>query len=193
MAGLATLAESLSPPTRERLFELGMSFARGEEDATAYHGPFAASHPLSLFRIDLGTGNLPLAGLRLASVTCRDDQAPQVDRLGISIMSSADDRTVHDVATALCWLPVSSNLTSPTVLIGHPHSAVRALAASRWARIPEHRDERIGQRLARDSAAIVRRTMAEALGESDLPAPDVLDLLLKDHRYSVRRLARRTT
>ncbi|MGI5154110.1 HEAT repeat domain-containing protein [Microbispora sp. CA-102843] len=191
MVALGALAGSLSSPTRDRLFDMAVWFAKGEENSTAYDGPLTPTHPLSLFRIDLGKTNLAACGLQLASITCRIDQAPQVDAIGISLMSSADDQTVQAIARALCRLPTNSALTSPAMLIGHPHPAVRALAAYRWAKQPEQRDERIGQRLAHDKAAIVRLTLADTLGESDAPAPELLHALVKDRQYSVRRLARR--
>ncbi|MED7930369.1 hypothetical protein SMD20_39495 [Nonomuraea sp. LP-02] len=191
MAALDALAESLSASTRQRLFEMAMSFARGEEDATAHDGPFAPTHPLSLFRIDFGRSNLAVCGVELASTTCSIEQALQVEAVGLGLLSSGDEKAVCAVVRALYWLPQHPDLASPAALVGHPQPAVRALAASRWVRTPGRRDEQIGRRLACDSAVIVRRTLADDLGRSEVPASDVLQLLSEDRRHTVRRLARR--
>lgn len=191
MMALDALAEALSASTRERLFEMAMSFARGEEDATAHDGPFAPTHPLSLFRIDLGRTNLAVCGVELASTTCNIEQTLQVEAAGLGLLNSGDEKTVSAVARALYWLPQHPDLTPPAALVGHPHPAIRALAASRWVRSPGRRDEQIGRRLACDSAVIVRRTLADDLGRSEVPTSDVLQLLSEDRRHTVRRLARR--
>lgn len=191
MVALDALAETLSASTQERLFEMAMSFARGEEDATAHDGTFTPTHPLSLFRIDLGQTNLAVCGVELATTTCSIEQALQVEAAGLGLMNSSEEETVGAVARALYWLPQSPDLTSPAALVGHPHPAVRALAASRWVRSPGRRDEQIGMRLALDSAVIVRRTLADDLGRSDMSAPDVLQVLSEDRQHTVRRLARR--
>ncbi|MBG0830028.1 hypothetical protein HS041_19860 [Planomonospora sp. ID67723] len=190
LTALTVLADSLSAETREHLFEAAISFAKGGEDGAAQNGPFAdSSHPLSLFRFTMGDTRLAVPGLQLASALCGSDRASEVEALGIALLVNADEVTARTVAAALSWLPPHAALTPPAMLIAHPHSSVRALAAVRWAASTAQRSLEIGLRLAEDRSAIVRRTLASTLSKAEVPAPEVQQVLASDRRYSVRRLS----
>lgn len=192
LAALRILSDVTSSALRAQLFEAGIAFGRGDEDGSALDHEFGEpAHPLSNFRISFGETSLAIPGLHLAAVTCTAHEAEQVENLAFNLLGSGNDAVVHGATLALLWLPDHSSAVPAHVLVVHPRSDVRALAAIRWVR-QSPRDTDLGLRLAHDIAP-VRRALASAISTNinqttDGPLVTICDALRADPRQSVRRL-----
>ncbi|MGW7414152.1 hypothetical protein [Streptomyces sp. NPDC054863] len=153
------------------------------------------SHPLSSFKVNLGSPSLQAHGLRLAGTAATEEEDQRwVREQAIGMLRSADASQVHLAALTLNELPTGvTNDIDPGLLAAHAHPAVRMLSAVLSMRHPQ-RHLATALRLAEDADVDVRRTLAEAsataLSEEHPAVDQVLRLLRQDLRHSVRRAAR---
>lgn len=190
LAAARNVVFDLDQPDRDVLFEQAMRIARGDfPPSRADREGLLSNHPLSRFRITLGTGDLRAAGLELAArMVGAPEQAEAVQQVAVPLLRQGDVRTVQQVAAALSWLPRDQLTLDMRLLASHPHAGLRTLAAIRWAQDPAS-DPELGLVLVRDPDPHVRRLLAEALSENPAPpeAQPARETLRQDVRRSVRR------
>lgn len=114
----------------------------------------------------------------------------------VELLRSDEAIDIQEAALALNRLPreVTGDIDAPA-LAGHSHISVRQLSAVLCMQHPQRFADTMA-RLAADSSARVRRTLAEvaaAHSASDAPpaVAELLDRLGKDPRHSVRTMAHR--
>jgi len=199
LAAVPSLLLSLGEATRQALFDDVIPFGRGEHDEVTLGLDLGPRHPLSPVQFNLGPSSLIPAGL-LAASTCAMTQASQADvaQRAIAELRSRGPAELHDLVGALATLPSTALQSYLPLLVRDDRPDLRALAAIGWTQAPA--EPTIGQVLARDRAAIVRRTLAANLHAVATTAQDddqrwpawseILELLREDVRASVRQLAR---
>lgn len=181
-----------SPRTAtHEVFAAAQVFALGTYDRSRYDELMGSSHPLSTFKINLGSGSLRAAGLRLAgsSAVTTEDQAWSRDR-AVGMLRSDEPSEVNAAALTLNELPQEiTDKIDADLLAAHEHRSVRQLSAVLSMRSPARYRE-TALRLCLDSDFRVRRTLAEAAAGTASEASDVVEevlrLLAQDPRHSVR-------
>jgi len=183
------LINDLAPATKSEIFKIAIRFAQGEYD----HGvtkPFEISNdPLSHFRINIGLHSLRPMGLRCAACCAViTEQINEVRELAIDLLSSGDQTVSSYVAEALLELPSEPTAETVELLSTYRDEWIRAVAAVEWGKNTEL-EPSIGLRLATDSSALVRRSLAKALQDRSehLPAREILQ---NDPRRSIRSIVR---
>jgi tetratricopeptide (TPR) repeat protein len=199
LAVVPSLVLSLDDATRQALFEQLIPFGRGEHDEVTVGLDFGPQHPLSSIQFNLGPSSLIPSGLRAAS-TCAMTEASQAEvaELAIAELRSRGPAELHDLVTALATISSAALRSYLPLLVRDSRDDLRALAAVGWTQAPA--EFAIGEVLAHDHAAIVRRTLATNLHavattaeatDQRWPAwSGVLEFLAQDVRASVRQLAR---
>lgn len=190
---VSTLGRGLSPEARSELFTRAMRFASGEASASALSPELRQKpYPLSRFKFNLSPGALEAYGLEAAAAVAQSQtEIDSVIEIALLMLSSADADTTHRIAATLSWLSGDRLAASQAVLGGQPNSSLRALAAVLWVQ-DRNRDPSLGLRLASDPNVIVRRTLASEIASSEGIEPDnpIVEQLLQDDHYSVRRMFR---
>jgi hypothetical protein len=190
LAAARNVVFDLNQPDRDVLFEQAIRIAQGDfPPSRADREGLLSDHPLSRFRITLGTGDLRAAGLELAArMVGAPEQAEALQQVAVQLLRQGDARTAQQVAAALSWLPRDQLALDMTLLAAYPHAGLRSLAAIRWTQDPAS-DPELGVVLARDPDPRVRRLLAEALSENPTPSESepVRQILRHDARRSVRR------
>jgi hypothetical protein len=154
----------------------------------------ASLHPLSRFRIDVGSEQLPLACLRAAAVLAsEDDEVQQVARrLRTYLVGPTDNRHAAPLLERALIALVPVTPLPLEQLAAHPSTAVRRAAAHCWGR-QIVRDWSVARQLVRDPEATVRLRIARALNsvdnQPDFTSRQLLDELRQDTSYTVRRAA----
>lgn len=182
---------------KQDTFAFSTPFALGEKARSHLDEYAGETHPLSPFKINMGSASLRGQGLQLAAASATTpEQQRWVRDQAVHMLSSDDISDVHAAAVTLSHLPreithdVDANLLST-----HTHVGVRQLSALLCLHQAEYyRDTAI--RLANDPDHRVRRTLAaataRAAGEPTESTNAVLEILAHDHRHSVRTAAKRT-
>jgi len=154
----------------------------------------ASLHPLSRFRIDVGSEQLPLACLRTAAALASGDNEVQqvTHRLTATLLRPTDDRHAAPLLErALVALAPVTPLPLEH-LAAHPAVAVRRAAAYSWGQ-QSTPDPTVAEQLVRDPHATVRLQIAHALrsvdNDADLRYRQLLDDLREDVSYAVRHAA----
>jgi hypothetical protein len=151
-------------------------------------------HPLSAFRVNLGSVSLRGPALLLAQAAASGpDEHAWIRDQATELLRSQDRNDVHEAAVALCRLPrEASEHVDPGLLATHDHAVVRQASAVLCMRSPaRHHKTALG--LARDRDFRVRLTLAHAASQAASEGTDVdtiRQVLRKDPRHSVRTVAR---
>ncbi|WP_158693238.1 hypothetical protein, partial [Streptomyces viridochromogenes] len=195
LIGARNLVIDQAPPVKHTTFLASQPFVLGEQDGSRLDELTGEAHPLSSFRINLGSASLRDQGLGLAaaSATTREEQEWVRDQ-AIGLLRSDEQAVVHGAAVTLNRLPrdVTSDVDA-NLLATHASVGVRQLSAVLCMEHPQ-RFRDTAMRLAEDRDARVRRTLAEAAARAALDAPeavsDLLDRLRQDPRHTVRAAVR---
>ena len=187
LLALVPLTKTLPEALQSEVFNVAMTYARGEHDGEEPDGPFfGAVDPLDRFQLRFGPDSLAPAGLQVAAAAARvPSEYETVETAAVAMLADADDRTCHVIAWALAAIP-DEHLSVDLALLAARESAwLRAFAATAWCK-PESANHDLGKRLVRDPSGLVRRSLASGL--RDLPAHDELRIILSmDPRRSIRR------
>lgn len=130
---------------------------------------------------------LMLAATRLLLILSDDHE--ERSRLIRTLLLTLMDEDTDDprlLSSALAQAPAEIFQHDLLVLAVSRSPVIRALAARRWAELPET-DHDIGRRLATDPAGAVRQALAHGLTQHDRPdAHDIRTTLNHDCRFTVR-------
>ena len=180
------LVNELAPNMRSEIFRSAIGFARGDYDSDLLNRFEISNDPLSRFQINFGLRSLQPMGLHCAACCAQtEDEISEVRELALSLLRQGDENASVHVARALG--AIASELTSETVeaLSAHSDEWFRAVAAVAWAEGTH--PPSMGQALAKDSSALVRRSLAMAI--QDRPEHlSVCETLQIDPRRSIRYL-----
>ncbi|MFK4123213.1 restriction endonuclease [Streptomyces longwoodensis] len=195
LQGACNLVLDQEPVIRRAAFHASQPFVSGGMDGSRLDELAGTPHPLSTFKINLGTASLRGPGLFLAaaSATTPEEQGWVRDQ-ALDMLRSEEPADVAQAALALSRLP--SQITQdvdPRPLVNQPHAHVRQLCAVLSVRrLSRHADT--AQLLAADPDVSVRRTLAEAAADAHPGACEetagLLDRLGNDPHFGVRRAAR---
>ncbi|MEU0558775.1 hypothetical protein [Dactylosporangium sp. NPDC006015] len=185
-------------------------FVLGQQEGSALDDEMTNPHPLSSFKVDLGSPSLRGHGLRLAldSSACDDDRIWVRDQARV-LLSAEDQQIVHDSAQVLSRLGADMiRGLDVTLLVGHPDRVVREFAAFVAATEPvryaltlpllaQDRDWTVRAQLALAIHTYLQSTNSAPTSdveEADLQraraiAEDVRTALSRDVRHRVRRAA----
>jgi hypothetical protein len=190
------LVVSQESSVKSMIFQASQRFVSGQLDGSAYDELTGPAHPLSAVQISIGTATLRGDGLRLAAAVAETDvERSWVREQALGLLQAQESSLVHNAAVALSELPRTSiDQIDANLLAAHDHFGVRQLAAVLSIRHPG-RYRSTALRLAEDKDPRVRRTLAEAAARAGTAAVDdvrdVLAVLVRDNRYSVRLAATR--
>ena len=184
------VAGLLPDEVRSQLFNRAMSLARAPSISEMDKQMQAGLHPLSRFRIDLGSGLVvPQAIWAAAALAQRKEQYQEVIESATPLFRTGNETAANLAAHALSSLPRDEVEVDVRLLAASPVNAARQLAAVLWAHRPED-VPRLGEVLATDSNRGVRRALASsltALRETRAGlAEQLTELLSKDPSASVR-------
>lgn len=178
----ANLAIGLSTEDAERLFPRALAAATTPSISEADSVLAEFTHPLSAARVTVDGRSRGAAALLAARLAATRDQRAAARAAALSLIGRERDDV--DVTRALQVL--QDDLTEIVALLSTMSWSLRCLAAIAWAKDPSNGP--IGERLATDPDARVRRTLAEALSAAtpDARTDDVREQLAADPRHSVR-------
>ncbi|WP_181799136.1 PDDEXK family nuclease [Kitasatospora acidiphila] len=150
-------------------------------------------HPLSAFKVNIGSASLRGSGLILAAAAASSpDEHAWVRDQAVDLLRSHDEHDVQQAAAALCRLPDdTADSVDPALLSTHDHCGVRQASAVLCMRFPA-RHHKTALNLAGDRDCRVRRTLAQAAASTAAKCPEaesILRVLRGDPRHSVRVLA----
>ncbi|WP_051967378.1 hypothetical protein [Kitasatospora mediocidica] len=185
---------------RRHVFQAITGLVLGDNSAS-YLGEVLTDspHPLSAFRVNIGSASLrgPALALAAAAASSPDEHAWVRDH-ATELLRSRDEHDVHEAAAALCGLPEdTADSVHPGLLATRDHFGVRQASAVLCMRFPV-RHHQTALSLTRDPDFRVRRTLAQAAANAAVEGPEVdaiRHLLRGDPRHSVRAFAgtRRTS
>ena len=184
------VARLLPGQVRSPLFNRAMSLACAPTFSELDEQMRVGLHPLSRFRIDLGSGLLvPQAVWAAAALAHRKEQYQEIIESASPLFRTGNETAANLAARALSSLPRDEVEVDVRLLAASPVDAARQLAAVLWAHRPEDAP-RLGKVLATDSSRGVRRSLASSLTmlretRADL-AEELTELLSKDPSASVR-------
>lgn len=182
----AQLVNELALDTKDEIFKDAIRFARGDYDS-GFPNPFEISNdPLSRFQINLGLHSLQPMGLHCAACCAQtEDEISEVREIAFDLLRQGDKKTSVHIARALG--AIALELASETVeaLSMHLDEWIRSVAAIAWAK--GMHPSSIGQALAKDASARVRRSLARGLQNRPEHLP-VREILKNDPRRSIRSL-----
>ena len=171
-----------------------MPFVLGQKDGSHLDELTGTPHPLSWFKISMGTASLREPAFRLSvAAAVTDEQQEWARDQAVHMLGANDDSDVHDAAAALAKLPPEiTQDVDVSLLAVHPYYGVRQAAAVLSVRQPARHND-TAKRLATDRDVRVRRVLA---GEAARAAADslstlktILETLAQDARHSVRMAA----
>jgi hypothetical protein len=191
LIGARNLVIDVSEKVKRATFERSKAFVSGARDGSHLDELTGPAHPLSAFKINMGSSSLRRSGLRLAqaSAATPDDQAWVRDH-AIGLLRSDNSSDVHAAALTLDQLSAEvTNEIDASLLSSHDHPTVRQLSAALCLYQPDrYRDT--AMQLAQDRDYRVRRTLAQAAARTQPPRPEateeILAVLFRDPRHSVR-------
>ncbi|MEU4849641.1 restriction endonuclease [Streptomyces gilvosporeus] len=187
-------------PDRRYAFKAVTSLVVGDEPAS-YLGEVLTDspHPLSAFRVNIGSASLRGPALKFAAAASySSDEYAWVRDQATELLGSRDEHDVHEAAAALCRLPNDiAGIVDPGLLATHDHFGVRQASAVLCMRFPA-RHYKTALNLARDPDFRVRRALVEAAANAAVEGPEIdaiRQILRGDPRHSIRSRAgvRRTT
>lgn len=198
LTGARNLVIDMPPEIKEKTFNTVRTFVLGEQDGSHLDDELAGKpHPLSSFKISMGSPSLRGSALQLAAVSASttDDHAWVRDQ-AVALLRSDDTVDIHAAAVTLSRLPseVAAEVDANLMAV---HNHVNVRQASAFLCMQEQiRYRDTAMRLARDGDFRVRKALAEAAvlrsSEEGETASVILTLLSQDPRHSVRAAARRT-
>ncbi|WP_432570883.1 hypothetical protein [Kineococcus sp. SYSU DK005] len=198
LIGCTNLVRPQPSQVRTRTFEAARPFALGERDGSAWDDTTGTPHPLSTFKISMGSASLRGAGLRLAHAAAEHPaQLTWVRERAVQMLHSQDPSEVAPAAGVLNTLPAHlTDVLDLEALATSTHPLVRQLAALLALRNP-HRHANVLTRLVNDHDHRVRRALAEGTTDADDRTRALLsstrEALARDLRHSVRHsLGQRT-
>ena len=184
----AQLVSDLSLDRRSELYKETIKFARGDHDPRL-PTPFEGSDdPLNRFQFNMELRSLRPSGLYCAAYCAvSDEEISEVRGLALGLLRQEDENTPAYVAHALGVLALELASETVEALSVHSDERIRAAAAVAWARGTH--PPAIGQALAKDSSALVRRSLVEELQDRPEHLP-IREVLLNDPRRSIRSIVR---
>ncbi|MFI6396588.1 hypothetical protein ACIBED_00565 [Rhodococcus coprophilus] len=193
LIGASLLVRNQTVEVRAAVFNSCQDFVSGDKDGSAFDELSDTPHPLSAFKVYLGSSSLRSAGLTLALASANDnDQYTWILNEAFVLLRSTEDSDLTRAAHIINQLPreVTDRLP-PFVISGISGSAnvqVRQLSAVLSIRAAEQH-EALALQLALDSHPGVRRTLAGALSvaKASEAIDRIKDVVKNDVRYSVRR------
>lgn len=195
LTGIRNLVVEQAPAAKAAMFLESQAFVSGELDGSHLDELTGEPHPLSFFKINLGSASLRSHGLWLAaSSASTSEQQSWVRDQAVELLHSPDELVVHEAAAVLNSLPRETTADiDPRHWSTHAHVTVRLLSAVLSMRQPQ-RFNATAVLLATDRDVRVRRTLAEAAAQAGTDSckevGDIVDLLSKDRRHSVRAAIR---
>lgn len=184
----AQLVSDLSLDLKSELYKEAIKFARGDHDPRL-PTPFEGSDdPLNRFQFNMELRSLRPSGLYCAAYCAvSDEEIGEVRGLALDLLRQDDENTPAYVAHALGVLALELASETVEALSVHSDERIRAAAAVAWARSTH--PPAIGQALAKDSSALVRRSLAKELQDRPEHLP-IREVLLNDPRRSIRSIVR---
>ncbi|MEU6312866.1 hypothetical protein [Streptomyces sp. NPDC047014] len=192
LVGVRNLVVDLPVDVQRRVFETAKGFVRGEQAGSHLDGEVTGTpHPLSSFKISMGSASLRGEGLLLAAGSASTPEAHVwVREQAIGLLAGDDASELHAAALALGRLPREAAAeVDANLMLAHGHIGVRQAGAVLCLGHPtRYRDTAV--RLAQEGDYRLRRTLAQiAAGagpEVSELAAEILDILRRDPRHSVR-------
>ncbi|MEU7226764.1 hypothetical protein [Streptomyces chrestomyceticus] len=196
LAGARNLVIGMPADVRRKTFRTAEPFVLGEQDGSHLDDEVAGTpHPLSSFKVSLGSASLRGHALRLAATSAvTSDEHTWVREQATALLRSEDTADLNAAAVTLSRLPqdVAAEV-DVDLLAAHGHADVRQ-AGSVLSRLHLVRYQDTAMRLAQDDDFRVRLTLAHALAQEhragDAAAGAILEFLARDPRHSVRVAAR---
>jgi hypothetical protein len=192
--GIACLAHYLPDTLRTQLFDEVIALAdAGLPVSEVDKSTRQSQHPLSRFRLNIGTGDLPRSAARACALLATTaDQARRVIETIAMWLRSADDQDLAAVAQSLTLLDRSLAEFDLRFLVGHQSSLIRRAAVQLWSQDPQ-RDGSFAEKFVTDADRDVRAALASQLrtiSENDSStAASLYSRLSQDGSALVRRLA----
>lgn len=185
-----TLVAKQEPTVKAETFQSAEGFVTGNHDGSHLDALTGEPHPLSAFKINMGSPSLRGYGLRLAHTSATTaDELEWVRDQAVSLLQTSDPMDVHFAALTLARLPDEiTRMIDANLLAGHQHSSVRQTSALLCLNRPEPYSELL-LRLAADRDFRVRRTLAQGVARSTNTSPAITavrNVLARDPRYTVR-------
>jgi hypothetical protein len=193
LTGARNLVIDKPAEVRQSALAASKPFVRGEQDGSHLDEMTGKPHPLSSFKINLGSSSLRGVGLRLAGAAAHlPNDMKWVRDQAIGLLHSPEVHDVHAAALTLGQLSHEVvNEVDANLLSGHDHFGVRQLSALMCMRDPDRYQDAV-VRLAADPDPSVRFTLAEAARQNSAGnsvSASILDVLARDVRADVRRAA----
>ncbi|MGB3485949.1 MAG: hypothetical protein WBB07_27475 [Mycobacterium sp.] len=185
----SNLVDDLDEDIRRGYFERAMGFASDPPPSNADAVNQSMSSPLGTIRVNDGSDSRPAATYLAGRLANSDGEKQAVRDLALSLIGVGTD---DDWRITKALQLVQAELGDSIGLLAHGSWTLRSLAAILWAESTTMPDT-LGIALSRDSDVRVRRAMARAVVRADhRQQSEVRKLLLRDPRWPVRSILRRT-
>ena len=191
LTGARNMVIGQSSEVRDETFTLAEAFATGAKDGSALDDFTGTPHPLSFFKVSMGSRSLRGHGLKLAHAAADSRvQHDWVREQSVSMLRSTEAGDVAAAALTLTRLPPEvTAVIDAGLLASSENTMVRQAAALLAAREPD-RYRNVLLRLCAEPDHRVRVLIAESIAAAESPVPAALlearDLLEQDPRHSVR-------
>jgi hypothetical protein len=151
-----------------------------------------SSHPLSSFRVNIGSASLRGSALVVAAAAASSpNEYAWVRDQATELLRSRNELDTRQAAAALCRLSGTADNVDPGLLAAHEHFNVRQASALLCMRSPA-RHHKTALSLSHDPDFRVRRELAQAAArvpQESAEADVILHILAGDPRHSVRVVA----
>lgn len=194
LTAAATLVADQHPTIKSEVFARARAFVSGDQDGSHLDDLTGEPHPLSRFKINMGSPSLRGHGLKLAYLAAVTTEEQKWTReQAVNLLKSSEKVDIN--AAAGLFASLSGELAAgvdASLLATHQDPLVRQASALLCLRDPsQHTD--VLRSLATDRNFHVRRLLADSAARSqqrEHPTVNaILNLLAKDARHSVRRAA----
>lgn len=190
LQALRGVARDLAGEERDDLFSRAMALATAPVLSEMDEFERAGHHPLSRFRLDMGSGLLEPTAVRTAAALARGETHARAIVEAASRMLQGHSRVPANYAAwALSYLSDEWFDIDVRLLASSPVESARQLAAVLWSRRPEQAPT-LGQTFAADPSRGVRSSLAGSLQTLRKTRPDLADTLestlIEDPSASVR-------
>lgn len=182
----AQLVGDLSPDLRSEFYKETIKFARGAYDHRLPPPLEGSDDLLNRYQFDLELRSLKPSGLYCAACCAVSDaEVSEIRELALGLLRQGSENTSVYVARALSVLALELASETVEALSAHSDERIRSVAAIAWAK--GIHPSSIGQALAKDASARVRRSLARELQNCHEHLP-VREVLKNDPRRSIRSL-----
>jgi hypothetical protein len=190
--GLGYASASLTRKERARCLATILPLTRGTTLSALEERQKETSHPLSRYRINLGSAEDIQAAAIATAVTFADTAQERKDVLAaaVGLLDKAD--ASRALAFTFAVLDERGTQVAPRTLASSPYAPIRQAAVTLWSRNPRADD--LGHTFASDPTVAVRSQLARALSSvaraDRVLAANLRAALRRDPSVRVRRIAR---